>query len=130
MNIIEIIRKCNSFRAGTPVTEKEILEAQNKLNLVFNEEYVQYTRALGAASYYGHELTGVSKVKYEDVVEITLTEKKCNEQVPQDFYVIECTNVDGIVYWQDRFGTIYVTQPGSKPRKVSNSLAEYIIGRE
>ena len=41
-------------------------------------------------------------------------------------YVIENTCVDGIIIWQDTIGSIYQTQPNLKPKKIADSLAEYV----
>lgn len=45
-------------------------------------------------------------------------------------YVIENTGVDGIMIWQDTKGKIYQTKPESKPKKIVDSLAEYIESHE
>ena len=41
-------------------------------------------------------------------------------------YVIENTCVDGIIIWQDTKGDIYQTQPNMEPKKIADSMAEYV----
>ena len=82
-------------------------------------------RYYGAASYYGHELTGICKAARLNVVDVTQDERQYNS-VPVDWYVIEQTNIDGIVIWQTASGTIYETCPGSEADKICDSLEEYI----
>ena len=51
-----------------------------------------------------------------------------NKFVPHDWYVVECLDIDGIVIWQDSKGAVYATTPNSEPKKIANSLFEYIKG--
>ena len=44
------------------------------------------------------------------------------------WYVVEETGIDGIVIWQAPTGDIFQTALGAKTRRISDSLAEYIIG--
>lgn len=74
---------------------------------------------------YGHELTGICKAARLNVVDVTQDERQYNS-VPVDWYVIEQTNIDGIVIWQTASGTIYETCPGSEADKICDSLEEYI----
>lgn len=47
--------------------------------------------------------------------------------VPDDFYVLEEANIDGIVIWQDSNGIVYKTYPGcEKPKQIFQSFAEYL----
>ena len=101
---------------------EETNESKHYLGTVVNREYVA---AFGAASFAGHELTGVCGSKRLNVVPVTL-EERSNTTVPLDWYVLEQANIDGIVLWQDRSGAVYQTAPHIKPRKFCGSLAEYI----
>lgn len=44
-------------------------------------------------------------------------------------YVIENTCVDGVIIWQDTEGIVYKTQPDTEPKKIADSMAEYIKNR-
>lgn len=107
-------------------SEEEIKMAEQALNLRFATDYRTYIDAFGVASFAGHELTGVCKSKRLSVVDVTLEERN-NNTVPDDWYVLEQANIDGIVIWQDSNGTVYQTVPGAKAKKLCESLAEYIV---
>ena len=74
----------------------------------------------------GIELTGIVKSQYRNVVAVTQEERILNPKVPNSMYVVENTCVDGIVIWQDSEGYIYKTQPNLEPKKIADSLAEYV----
>jgi hypothetical protein len=77
----------------------------------------------------GIELTGIAKAKHRDVVTVTKQEWALNPNVPHTMYVIENTGIEGVIIWQDANGSIYKTTPNAQPRKIANSLADYISGK-
>ena len=56
---------------------------------------------------------------------MTQSAKRIHE-TENDWYVVEQTNIDGIIIWQASNGTVYQTAPNAKPKKLCESLAEYI----
>lgn len=122
---VDKISKMKSFRSRKPATMEQIENAEDELGVSFANEYKQYLLAYGAASFFGHEFTGISSSSRISVVDITLEERELNN-VSDDLYVVEQTNIDGIVIWQDSKGNIYETQPCSDAKKICNSLSEYI----
>lgn len=115
----------NWHRCREPVSMEQIYEAELRLELSFSEEYRQYLHEYGAVSFYGHELTGICSSKRLNVVDVTMTERKYTD-VPDDWYVLEQGNIDGIVIWQATNGSVYLTAPGRKARKIADSLFAYI----
>lgn len=125
-DIINVISKMKSFRARTPVEQNEIEDAEQKLNLKFNDNYKECLIQFGQFSIYGHEFTGITKTSRLDIVEVTKGEKLKNKYVSQDLYVIEQTHFDDIVIWQNQRGEIFQSSPLTTIQKISNSLLEYI----
>ena len=125
MTIIDNLKSKEGFISLQGVDEKLIIEAEEKLKLSFSSEYKEYVKAYGAASFMNHELTGVGVPKPINVVDVTLQEREAVE-VPKTWYVIEQTHYDDIVFWQSTKGSVYRTKPGTRPKKVSNSLVEYL----
>ena len=82
----------------------------------------------GVASFFGHELTGICTAARLNVVDVTIEERQYNQEAPQQLYVVEETNFDDVVVWQDATGAVYKTTPGEKAEKVAASLAEYYSG--
>ena len=121
-----LIKSKNDMISGAPAQQVEIDTLEEELQLVFAREYKQYLREFGFICLEGHELTGACKVKRLNVAKVTQTEWANNELVPNDLYVIEQANIDGIVIWQSKSGIVYQSQPNMKPVKICNSLYEYI----
>ena len=122
---VDKISKMKSFRSRKPASMEQIENAEDELGVSFANEYKQYLLAYGAASIFGHEFTGISSSSRISVVDVTLEEREFND-INDDLYVVEQTNIDGIVIWQDSKGNIYKSQPGSDAQKICYSLAEYI----
>ena len=121
-DIVAILQEQNFFRAIGPVTADQIKEAEQELGLKFSDEYRQYIKNLGVATFEGHEFTGICSFKRLNVVNVTKEEREYHPEIPSDWYVVEQLNIDGMVIWQTRDGSIYLN--GSK--KMADSLAEYV----
>lgn len=124
-NIIELMRRQADFYAMNGSSLEDIEAAEKELKLHFAPDYREYTKAFGAASFAGHELTGVCKSKRLNVVNVTL-EERSGRDVPADWYVIEQAHIDDIVIWQNEAGEIFQTGGGNGYSKLCDSLAEYI----
>lgn len=125
-NIVEIMSQLKTFTKRKSVDEKKIISSEKQLGVVFADEYFSYVKAFGTVSYYGHELTGICASPRLNVVDVTINERANNPDVPNDWYVIEQANIDGIVIWQNSKGEIYQTQPCRDSIKIANSIVEYI----
>lgn len=115
---------------GEPATLDSIRMAEQSLNLVFADDYVDYLKEFGYVSYYGHELTGIvpDKLNMISVVKITEENLEIHPQVPRDFYVIEELHIDDMIVWQNQEGEIYLTRGLSEPILIGKSLLDYISG--
>ena len=125
MSIISTMKSKEGFVSFSSIREDEIVQAEHELNLSFAEDYKEYVKAFGAVSFMGHELTGVCRPNFLNVVVVTRQEKE-NIDVSKDWYVVEQTHYDDIVFWQSSKGDIYMTKPGTKAKKTYGSLLEYI----
>lgn len=125
-DISRIITKMKSFHARKPAQISEIESVEKKLNLKFNKDYKECLMEFGQFSIYGHEFTGITKILRLNVVEITIEEKMKNRLIPINLYVIEQTNIDDIVIWQNEQGEIFQSSFNDLPHKIADSLLEYI----
>lgn len=123
--LIELMKSKPNFYAEKGASAAEIELAENALEVKFAADFKEYLRVFGAISYGSHELTGFSSDKSLCVVAATQKNRKKNN-VGQNLYVIEEAHIDGIVVWQDANGIIYETSPDSTPKKIAQSLSEYI----
>lgn len=127
--IINTIQALLNLFSLKPASNTEIVAAELELRLRFSDEYKAYLSTFGAVMADGIELTGLAKSKHRNVVLVTKQEWLLNTNIPHTMYVVESVNVDGIIIWQDTNGIIYQTSPNKRPKKIANSLNEYIVDR-
>lgn len=114
------------FEAGIPANQESITKAEKDLGLLFSDEYKEYLLKYGSAAFHGHDYTGISRFPGVDVVAVTTEAREYNPDIPKDCYVIEETHLDGMLIWQNKAGEVFLSAPGVKAKKISDSLAEYI----
>lgn len=124
-DIVELIQEQPDLYVMTGASAADIEKAEQELGLHFAKDYRKYVAQFGAASFSNHELTGVCQSARLSVVAVTINERS-RVSVPEDWYVIEQTNIDNIVIWQAPAGDVYKTTPGYQSERICNSLAEYI----
>ena len=107
-------------------SKDDVANAEATLGLKFAKEYCEYTEEVGAASANGHEFTGVVNSKHLNVVTATQSARKKNPDIPDELYVVENLNADGIVIMQDAGGKIYEAGVDTEVKKIAGSLADYI----
>ncbi len=125
-DIIMSIKNKPLFVGLEGASVETVSKAERSLGVCFAKDYREYVCNMGVASFQGHELTGLCKSARLDVVTVTMYERNINPTIPKDWYVIEQTNIDGIVIWQNELGEIYQTIPGLKPTKICDSLIDYV----
>ena len=127
MNILDVIDSIELITKPQNISECSIQNAEKELHLSFSNDYREYIKHYGTITFYGHEITGISKARYKNVVAVTLQEREFCFCVDDNWYVIERTNIDDIVIWQSSSGEIFQTKPNSKPIKIFDSLVDYIL---
>lgn len=125
--IVETLKGFPDYIGSNGRTEEEIEQAEKALSVSFAKDYRKYLKEIGLASFDGRELTGLTKTARLDVVLVTKEQRERFGQEVQSFYVVEEANIDGIVIWQNSDGDIYETAPNLKPKKIANSLSEYVL---
>ena len=108
---------------GKSIPEATILDAETRLGLNFSEEYKDYLKKYGIAVFSGHELTGLGCSARTNVIDVTLEQRKQFPDIPINLYVVEETNYDGCIIWQNVDGTVYVSDTFGRLKKVGDSLA-------
>lgn len=115
--IVDLLRAQPAFISIKAPTAQEVTQAEKALGVTFAADYRDYVAALGVASYEGHELTGVCPFPRLSVVSVTQQERAANPAIPSAWYVLEQTNIDDLVIWQDASGAVYQAMPGRAPEK-------------
>lgn len=129
-NIIEVLRTSDELIAGKGASKDQIESAAKALGLAFAEDYFLYLQEFGLAYVNGHELTGIGIIPRNDVVTVTLEKRDLQHVtlIPKDWYVLEDTNIDGIIIWQASNGFVYMESPGMI-KQICTSMVEYILER-
>lgn len=125
-SFIKSLKNKTGFLFFGMVSKEKIDDAEKALSVVFSDEYKEYLSTYGCVSFIDHELTGICDSSRLSVVDTTIRERELFPTIPLEWYVIEETNIDDIVIWQDATGAVYQTVPGSQPLKICNSLEDYI----
>jgi len=124
--IIDLMKSLKRFVCKGKVSQEEIENAEKLLNLKFANEYKSYVSEFGTASAVGIELTGITPSPRLSVVEVTKRERELNENFPANMYVVEDPVLEGLMILQDESGAIYSILPHGTPKKIFNSLYDYI----
>ncbi len=125
-SLTEFLRERTDLLVGKPVKETEIIDIQEKLNILFADEYKSILRGYGYVCVDGHEITGITNAKRLNVYDVTIKERANISYDLSELYVIEQTHIDGIVIWQSESGEVYQTVADSKPEKIADSIVEYL----
>ena len=123
---IDTLNKLQNIATGIRATDNQIEQAEKELGLKFAPEYIRYVKRFGVFSASSIELTGITNIDRLNVVSATKRERKLNSKIPDNMYVIENLAIDGFVVLQDAFGIIYYISPCYEPKKMFESLEEYI----
>lgn len=124
--IISKFRALPFFRCLSGVSEEQITHAEDILVLRFADDYREYLRTFGVASGNGHEFTGICNSKRLNVVDVTLAERDNAVGIPQDWYVLEEADIDGIIIWQCSTGEVFQMQSNGKTVGIAASICEYL----
>ena len=126
INIIDTLRNKPFLFTQGGASVEAISSAEAILGSCFADDYREYLKEFGVASYQGHELTGISDVARLSVTEITPQLRDCHSEVCHGWYVVENTQIDGIVIWQSPNGSVYQSSPGQMPVQIASSFVEYV----
>ena len=107
--------------------QSRIEEFEQLLGLVFSEDYKEYALKYGAASFDGHELTGICDSERLSVVTSTNRARAFYPHFPPNMYVVEEMLIDHVLSVQDSTGTVYSYGPDDQAKELASSLQEYIF---
>lgn len=124
--INDTLNKLQNIVTGIRASDDQIEQAEKKLGLKFAPEYILYVKRFGVFLASTIELTGITDIDRLNVVSATKRERKLNPKIPNDMYVIENLAIDGFVVLQDVSDVIYYISPCYEPKKMFESLEEYI----
>ena len=124
-DIIKVINSKDGVIHGKETNENEIKQAESELGLRFADDYRNYIKQFGCMVIGSREITGISSQENYNVVSTTKAQRNYNKNIPENSYVIEQLNIDGIIIWQSSNGEVFQTSPNTAPMKIADSLVEY-----
>ena len=125
-DIIKVINSKDGVIHGKETNGNEIKQAELELGLRFADDYRNYIKQFGCMVIGSREITGISSQENYNVVSTTKAQRNYNKNIPENSYVIEQLNIDGIIIWQSSNGEVFQTSPNTAPMKIADSLVEYI----
>lgn len=126
-NIVEAVDRILNVKTSKPASPAEISFAEYQLSLEFAKEYKKYLSTFGSASGPGFKLTGVAEDE-ANVVKLTKEIREMKKmKIPRHMYVIRADITDSTYVLQDRDGCIYVAWPNYNPKKIYDSLKDYLL---
>lgn len=126
MSIIELLKSKQDFRHLDGVSTDEIDKAENELGLKFADDYREYLCQFALGAYDSHEFTGICKSPRLSVVSATKREKLENDNISDDMYLIEYVGMENYSIWQNTEGNVFGVPYMDVPKKIYDSLTEYI----
>lgn len=125
MNLLEYIMTQSGMLSTGSIEDDRISKAESILNLSFSEEYREYVKKLGTASFGNHELTGICNFPRLNVISATREVKTHNKNL-SGLYVIENLHYDDLVVLQNSKGCVFLAGYNGKPVKIADSILEYL----
>ena len=116
------ISTADSVISYKPDTTVDSFETLSDPRLPGYMESVVYSEILNNS----HELTGICDFPRLNVVAVTMEQRQLNPHVPQNCYVIEQANVDGIAIWQSSDGLVFQSCPNTPLLQIADALSDYI----
>lgn len=125
MTIVEKINSIPKLFHATGCSERQIIEAQNALDLVFPYEFVEYVKTFGVISFFRTEWTGLNVDGHLNVLNVTKQERALNPSFPKGYFVLENHAIEGIFTVVNESGHVYLLQQ-DRIEFLCYSLADYL----
>lgn len=126
-SIIKIIKNQEFLYHLSGTTEQEISDVEKKLGVKFADDYKDYVKEFGIASFNGHELSGICDFERLNVLNLTLKHKDNIFVEKNHLYVIEEFNNGETTIYQNEDGHIFSVYRDGNLEKIANSLEKYIL---
>ena len=125
--LITLIKQGEDFCSIGATKSSDIDAAERSLGVLFASDYREYAKAFGAATFDGHELTGICSSERLNVVSATERARQIYPNFPSDSYVVEELGYDNAVIIQDKSGCVFCYGPKDKAKKEAKSLLDYLF---
>lgn len=124
-NIVEKMKKIPDLSAIKGCSVKQIKDAQNALNIIFPDEYIEYVKAFGCIDFGSTEWTGLNIKGRLNTVDATRQEMSVNPDFPKGFFVLENLGIDAKMAIVNQKGEVYILQYDKKTY-LCDSISVYL----
>lgn len=124
-DIIEKMRSIKDLSAIEGCSAEQIKEAQDELDIIFPDEYVDYVKEYGCIDFGSTEWTGLNIKGRLNTVNATKQEMSVNKDFPKGFFVLENLGIDAKRIIVSEKGEVCVLQY-DKVTHLCDSIEEYL----
>ena len=124
-NIVEKIKSIPNVCSIEGCTSEQVIEAQETLNILFPDEFIDYVKEFGCIDFGSTEWTGLNIKGRLNTVEATKKEQSVNANFPDGFFVLEDLNIDAKKVIVNELGEVYLLQH-EKKTFLCKSISEYL----
>lgn len=122
--LIELIKNNDCDYIGK-VDINIINEAQERLDIKFPEEIIEYISEFGALSYGSNEINGLGTNSYLNIVKATIDARKNFSKFPDELFVIQDIGINDLLILSDSFNKIYEWN-GDSYKLIFNSFYDFL----
>ena len=123
--IVEKLRNVADLKNAGGCSIAQIKSAQNELDVIFSDEYLDFLKTFGAVRFNAIEWFGLNVNGYLNVVEATKQEISVNEKFPQGYWVIEDLGIDAKLIIMNEKSQVFMLQY-DKIKPLCDSLSKYL----
>lgn len=125
VNIIERMKCISDLSSIEGCTSEQLKEAQEALDIIFPNEYVDYVREFGCIDFGATEWTGLNIKGRLNTVDATKQEMSVNKDFPKGFFVLENLGIDAKRVIVNEKGEVCIIQY-EKVTHLCDSISEYL----
>lgn len=122
--LIELIKNNDCDYIGK-VDIDIINEAQEKLDIKFPEEIIEYISEFGVLSYGSNEINGLGTNSYLNIVKATQNARQNFTKFPDELFVIQDIGINDLLILADEFNNIYEWN-GYSYKLIFNSFYDFL----
>lgn len=123
--IIKKIKEIPGLSAIKGCSEEQIKKAQEDLDIIFPDEYIDYVKEFGCIDFGATEWTGLNIKGRLNTVDATKQEMSVNKDFPKGFFVLENLGIDAKKVIVNQKGEVFVLQY-DKIIHLCNNITEYL----
>lgn len=123
--IVEKLKGISDLSAIEGCTVEQIRDAQDALDIIFPDEYIDYVKEFGCVDFGATEWTGLNINGRLNTVDATKQEMSVNADFPKGYFILENLGIDAKRVIVNEKGEVYILQYDKK-NFLCKSISEYL----